>query len=189
MTTDEAYALLGLERGASRADVNTAWRELAQMLHPDRYGSNAKLRARAEQQMARVNEARDVLFKSCNASSRAAGSASDGSPAAIAHEAEVRAGAAEVARIAVVTQARTVRERRAGYLKLVAAGAIGSLLCSRLRGTVGALGFSISSALVVWCAVDAIMLSSQLRALDTRAAELLKIRDRARAIAREAHDL
>lgn len=187
MTTDEAYALLGLERGASRADVNTAWRELAQMLHPDRYGSNAKLRARAEQQMARVNEARDVLLK--GGASRAAGPERDGSPAAIAHEAEVRAGAAEAARIAVVTQARTVRERRAGYLKLVAAGAIGSLLCSRLRGTVGALGFSISSALVVWCAVDAIMLSSQLRALDTRAAELLKIRDRARAIAREAHDL
>ena len=61
MTVDEALSVLGLESDAAPDDIEVAWRELAQMLHPDRYGSNAKLRRRAERQMSRINEARDVL--------------------------------------------------------------------------------------------------------------------------------
>ena len=55
MTVDEALSVLGLESDAAPDDIEVAWRELAQMLHPDRYGSNAKLRRRAERQMSRIN--------------------------------------------------------------------------------------------------------------------------------------
>ncbi|WP_308616700.1 J domain-containing protein, partial [uncultured Enorma sp.] len=75
MTRDEALSVLGLEPGASRAEILAAHRELAQMLHPDKFGENKRLRARAEQQMKRINEARDVLLKAAGASSRG-GSAS-----------------------------------------------------------------------------------------------------------------
>ena len=194
MTVDEATSVLGLEAGATAEDVETAWRELAQMLHPDRYGSNAKLRARAERQMARINEARDVLRKTAGRtgttrSGTAHAASAAASPAQIAHEAQLRANAAETARIQIVTQVRTMSERRAGYVRLVVIAGIGALICSRLRGTVGALGFSIASMLVVWSAVDAVTLSNQIRALDTRAAELLKTRDAALRIAREASEL
>ena len=197
MTADEALSVLGLEPGATASDVDCAWRELAQMLHPDRYGSNAKLRRRAERQMARINEARDVLRAE---RSGAHGAASPGAahgattppvdtPAQISHAAELRANAAETARIQIVTQVRTMSERRTGYVRLVVAAALGALICSRLRGTVGALGFSITTMLVVWSAVDAVTLSNQIRALEARAAELLKTRDAALRIAREASEL
>ena len=190
MSTDEAAAILGLDATAPAEDINRAWRELAQMLHPDRYGSNAKLRARAEHQMAQVNEARDVLL----GKARAGGTrtvpppATDG-PEAIAHEADLRARVAEAARVSVATQARTMRERRAGYIRMVVIGAIAMLACSRLRGTVGALGFSISSMLVAWGTVDIVTLGNQIRVLDRRAAELMGVRDAARRIAAEAREL
>lgn len=190
MSPDEAAAILGLDVSAPAEDITCAWRELAQMLHPDRYGANAKLRARAERQMAQVNEARDVLLGKARArGTRTSPRAEAECPEAIAHEADLRARVAEAARISVVTQARTMRERRAGYIRMVAVGAIAMLVCSRLRGTVGALGFSISSMLVAWGAVDIVTLGNQIRVLDARSAELIGVRDAARRIAVEAREL
>ena len=80
--------------------------------------------------------------------------------AAIAREAQMRSEASEAARIAYVTQTRTLRERRGSYIKMVIISALVAVICSRLRGTVGALGFSISTGLVIWGAVDAFMLTS-----------------------------
>ena len=69
MTRDEALGVLGLEAGATPAEIAAAHRELAQMLHPDKFGDNKRLRERAEQQMRTINEARDVLMKGSRASS------------------------------------------------------------------------------------------------------------------------
>ena len=63
MTRDEALSVLGLKPDASRDQITIAYRELVQMLHPDKYGDNKRLRARAEQQMRAINEARVVLLK------------------------------------------------------------------------------------------------------------------------------
>lgn len=40
MSTEEAYAVLGLKIGASEADIIAAHRKLMQKMHPDRGGSN-----------------------------------------------------------------------------------------------------------------------------------------------------
>ncbi|KQQ23832.1 molecular chaperone DnaJ [Methylobacterium sp. Leaf123] len=53
MTEEEAYQVLGLERGASLEDVRTAHRTLMKRLHPDQGGS--------VERAARVNAARDRL--------------------------------------------------------------------------------------------------------------------------------
>ena len=90
--------------------------------------------------------------------------------AAIAREAQMRSEASEAARIAYVTQARTLRERRGSFIKMVVVSALVAAICSRLRGTVGALGFSISTGLVIWGVVDAVMLTSQIKVLEKRAA-------------------
>mgnify|MGYP003238996932 CR=1 FL=1 len=74
--------------------------------------------------------------------------------AAIAREAQMRSEASEAARIAYVTQARTLRERCGSFIKMVVVSALVAAICSRLRGTVGALGFSISTGLVIWGVVD-----------------------------------
>lgn len=58
MTKEEAYKVLGLEAGATPADVRKAHRRLMQRLHPDIGGSPFLA--------ARINEAKDVLLSSQN---------------------------------------------------------------------------------------------------------------------------
>lgn len=108
---------------------------------------------------------------------------------AIAREAQMRSEASEAARIAYVTQARTLRERRGSYIKMVIISALVAVICFRLRGTVGALGFSISTGLVIWGVVDAVMLTNQIKVLDKRAADMMRARDAAAKIAAEAQEM
>ena len=54
MTKQEAYKVLGLEAGASAADVRKAHRRLMQRLHPDLGGTSFLA--------ARINEAKDILL-------------------------------------------------------------------------------------------------------------------------------
>lgn len=192
VTRDEAAAVLGVEAGNSEAEVRAAYRELAQMLHPDKYGDNKRLRSRAERQMRAVNEARDVLLgksgASCATRSRT-GSASAADPESIAFEATARARAAEVARLGVAAQLRTLVERRHGVATLLGISLLAALVCSRLRGTVGALGFSVSSMLLVWSAVDTVSLGNRIGVLRRRSLELTRTRDRANDIAQQAREL
>ena len=109
--------------------------------------------------------------------------------AAIAREAQMRSEASEAARIAYVTQARTLREHRGSYIKMVIISALVAVICSRLRGTVGALGFSISTGLVIWGVVDAVMLTNQIKVLDKRTMDMTRARDAAAKIAAEAQEL
>jgi hypothetical protein len=54
MTEQEAYQVLGLEAGASPAEVRKAHRRLMQRMHPDLGGSSFLA--------ARINQAKDVLL-------------------------------------------------------------------------------------------------------------------------------
>lgn len=63
MKMDErrAYRVLGLPRGASDEEVHAAYRDLAQVWHPDRFSHNERLKAKADRNFARINEAYQVL--------------------------------------------------------------------------------------------------------------------------------
>jgi predicted tellurium resistance membrane protein TerC len=54
MSVDEAYAVLGLKPGASKDEIQTAYKRLMQKVHPDAGGTTALA--------AQINEARDVLL-------------------------------------------------------------------------------------------------------------------------------
>ena len=54
MSRDEAYQVLGLQAGASKAEIRDAHRRLMRGAHPDAGGSNWLA--------ARINQARDILL-------------------------------------------------------------------------------------------------------------------------------
>ena len=54
LSLDEAYAILGLEKGADKEEVISAHKRLIQKLHPDRGGSSYLT--------IRINQARDILL-------------------------------------------------------------------------------------------------------------------------------
>ena len=56
-----AYRILGIAPGAPPDEVKRAWRDLAQVWHPDRFPPDSRLRQKAENNLKRINEAYAVL--------------------------------------------------------------------------------------------------------------------------------
>jgi len=61
MEPRRAYRVLGLPEGARPDEVKVAWRDLAQVWHPDRFPADSRLRAKAEANLKRINEAFESL--------------------------------------------------------------------------------------------------------------------------------
>jgi hypothetical protein len=61
MDARRAYRVLGLPEGAAPQEVQAAWRDLAQVWHPDRFPAGSRLRAKADANLKRINEAHDTL--------------------------------------------------------------------------------------------------------------------------------
>jgi hypothetical protein len=58
---NRAYRVLGLYPGASQDEVKRAYRDLAQVWHPDRFSHNDRLEAKAQKNFKRINEAFELL--------------------------------------------------------------------------------------------------------------------------------
>jgi hypothetical protein len=61
MEPRRAYRILGVPDGAPQEDVKRAYLDLAQVWHPDRFEANDRLRVKAQTNLARINEAYQVL--------------------------------------------------------------------------------------------------------------------------------
>ena len=58
---DRHYRVLGLPPGAPQAEVKRAYRDLAQVWHPDRFIDNDRLREKADNNLRKINEAYEKL--------------------------------------------------------------------------------------------------------------------------------
>ena len=65
MHISEAFEILGLPETATPGQIKEAYRDLSKVWHPDRFGSDPRLRARAEDTLKRINEAYQFL-QECN---------------------------------------------------------------------------------------------------------------------------
>ncbi|MFZ2493595.1 MAG: J domain-containing protein, partial [Thermoanaerobaculia bacterium] len=61
MKLDDCYRTLEVPPGASFEEVRRAHRDLAKVWHPDRFGHDAALRARAEEKLKAINEAWETI--------------------------------------------------------------------------------------------------------------------------------
>lgn len=61
MNRNEALRTLGLDADATAEDIRVAYKETAQILHPDRFAGNRKLQDRATEQFKNLQEAYDLL--------------------------------------------------------------------------------------------------------------------------------
>ncbi len=75
------FEILEVPRGASLEQVKQAYRDLAQVWHPDKYGHNPRLRLRAEEKLKNINEAYQRLSTALEGSFTYAPSAAQNSPA------------------------------------------------------------------------------------------------------------
>ena len=64
--SNNPYEILGLNPGASEAEIKKAYRELVKKYHPDKYQGNP-LADLAEEKLREVNEAYDTLTNSMTA--------------------------------------------------------------------------------------------------------------------------
>ena len=160
MNRTEALRTLGLSDDATAEDIKAAYREMAQILHPDRFANNKKLQDRATEQFKNLQEAYDYL-KSGRAAQRGGRAAGSG-PADFSREgfgAEGFSGTAEQqARLAGIKAARVqlvkqkdvaLDERRKGWLMLVA-GIVVALLTWRFTRGAPRIVSGLGGALAVW---------------------------------------
>lgn len=61
MLPDDALEALGLDGGASAAEIKEAYRDLVKVWHPDRFGSAVRLRRKSEEKLQQINDAYRVL--------------------------------------------------------------------------------------------------------------------------------
>jgi DnaJ domain len=61
LLANEARYVLALKQDATPAEIKIAYRDMVKVWHPDRFGSDARLRVKAEEKLKQLNEAYRVL--------------------------------------------------------------------------------------------------------------------------------
>jgi len=62
MDIDKALDILHLPKTVSPEEIKSAYRDLVRVWHPDRFGSDERLRQKAEEQLRLINEAHEALL-------------------------------------------------------------------------------------------------------------------------------
>ena len=139
----EALRLLGLDDDATLDEIKTAYKETAQILHPDKFAGNRKLQKRAEEQFKNLQEAYDVLSRGGSGSKARSSAQSSSRSRVVELESKLRGIAA--ARVQLQQQRDSFIDRRRTGLMLLIGGAVAALFARWripwLAGLGGAVAF------------------------------------------------
>lgn len=176
MNRTEALRILGLDDDATADDIKAAYKETAQILHPDRFASNKKLQDRATEQFKNLQEAYEYLTKGRGArtTSRGSGSGAASSRAAYttASQLEARLAGIAAARTQLVAQRDVAYDERRNGIAMTAIGGLVALFAG--RRPFGLLGIvaAIASAAAVWGIVQIVSSQRTISTLDEHISEL-----------------
>lgn len=180
MNRSEALRILGLSSNASPDEIKTAYRETAQILHPDKFAGNKKLQERATEQFKNLQEAYDVLTKKAAPSARAGASSRSASSRATngfsgldeEQEIEARLSGIAAARVQLAAQRDTFSDERRNGIGFLVVGACLALICGRRPTGLFLAVCALASAAAIWGAVQVLSAQRSIATLDVRLAEL-----------------
>lgn len=174
MNRSEALRILGLSEDATSDDIRDAYRESAQILHPDKFAGKAKLQKRAEEHFKTLNDAYEYL------QAHPGGASSSSSASAAGRRAARSASRAQIeARIAGITAARTqlvaqrdslLDSRRVGFMFL-----IGGIVAAFFLRRIPAIA-SLGGVAVVWGLFDVLSTTGNISKLNDTLKELAEER-------------
>lgn len=176
MNRTEALRILGLDEDATADDIKAAYKETAQILHPDRFASNKKLQDRATEQFKNLQEAYEYLTKGRGARTTSRGSESSAGSSARAYSAasnlEARLAGIAAARTQLVHQRDVVYDERRNGIAMAAIGGIVALLTGRRPFGLFGVVAAIASAAAVWGIVQVVSAQRTISTLDEHINEL-----------------
>jgi hypothetical protein len=177
VTRDEALRVLGLREEASPEDIKLAYKEMAQILHPDKFTENTRLQTRATEQFKQVNQAREILLgkgtkngrsQTTTRSDRSNESSYDvGNDSAVMLKARLAGIAA--ARVQLVAQLDAEKDSRKIGLLLVGGGALAALIARRIPAIM-----ALASTALIWGVIKTFSSQASIRALNGHLRELEK---------------
>lgn len=184
MNRIEALRILGLDEDATIEDIKTAYKEMAQILHPDRFASSKKLEDRATEQFKNLQGAYDFLTSKANAQKskgstqrRAAGTAAYGESA----QYEARLAGIAAARTQLVAQRDAILDERRNALIIAGVGVLVALLLRRVP-----IAMAIGTTGIVWGIIQFAGAQSRVGNLDEH---IKKLNEEQKRIAQELDDL
>lgn len=175
MNRIEALRILGLDEDATADDIKTAYKETAQILHPDRFASNKKLQDRATEQFKNLQQAYEYLT-SGKGSRPTRGGASSAARTGFSAESQLEARLAGIAaaRVQLVKQRDVVCDERRNGIALAAIGAVVALFAGRRPFGILGIVAAIASAAAVWGIVQVVSSQRTVATLDEHLAELAR---------------
>lgn len=184
MNRIEALRILGLDEDATPEDIKAAYKETAQILHPDRFTGNAKLQERATEQFKNLQEAYEYLTKGRGSRTSAQGSAAAARARSYssANQVEARMAGIAAARVQLVAQRDAVLDERRNGIGLAVIGGIIALLTGRRPFGILGIVAAIASAAAVWGIVQ--IVSSQ-RTINTLNEHIDELNAEERRLAKE----
>lgn len=167
MNRNEAFRILGLDDDASLDDVKAAYKEMVQILHPDRFASSKKLQDRATEQFKNLQEAYDFLLSSKGGKKSTSSSAGQSRTYSTSNEYEARLAGIAAARTQLVAQRDTVMDERRNGALIAGVGVVLALFLRRIP-----IAIALGTTAIVWGVIQLVSAQSTINNLSEHIKQL-----------------